>query len=250
MKIQTNFILDQYRSGIGSYSDFTKEVGLWESEKVVFKKYLKNTDKILDLGCGTGRTTFPLYQLGFQDLIGVDLTPEMIAEAKQLNDYFETAIPFQIGNACALPFAESTFDSVIFSFNGIMSIPNPTDRELALKETNRVLKTDGIFIFTTHDREKAPEFLDFWKAQKELWRQGLQNPQLYEFGDIIAFSKNESREIFIHIPDKQEVENWLTNNGFKVVETFYRSDQFDESEKVKEKSGECRFWIVKKVASV
>lgn len=32
-KIESEFIMNQYRSGIESYSDFTKEVGLWESEK-------------------------------------------------------------------------------------------------------------------------------------------------------------------------------------------------------------------------
>lgn len=245
-KVKVDFIKSQYRSGIKSYADFTKEVGLWDSEKHLFQKYLQTEDKILDLGCGTGRTTFPLYQLGYIHIIGVDLTPEMIEKAQELNPYFETNIDFEVGDALKLRFADMAFDRVIFSFNGLMSIPNQANRTKALSEINRVLKNKGIFIFTTHDREQEPQFFDFWKAEKERWVEGHQNPKLYEYGDLITQSKNESRDIFIHIPDQKEVRDLLLQNGFELIETFYRSDKFEESEQVKAKSGECRFWVARK----
>ncbi|MEM8523531.1 MAG: class I SAM-dependent methyltransferase [Bacteroidota bacterium] len=246
-KIEQNFILNQYRSGIQSYTDFTKDVGLWASEKYVFEKYLKPSDRILDLGCGTGRTTFPLYQLSYENIRGVDLTPEMIESAKALDTHFELDINFQVGDATNLALEDSHFNAVIFSFNGIMSIPSQTNRNQALQEIHRVLKKDGIFIFTTHDRDKEEEYLTFWKEEKARWEAKEQNPRLYEFGDLITDSKNENSEIFIHIPNQAEVENWLMNHGFEVLETFYRSDRFEESEAVKAKSGECRFWVAKKI---
>ena len=190
-KIKTTFIINQYRSGIDSYVDFTKEVGLWDSEQYVFKKYLKTTDHILDLGCGTGRTTFPLFQLGYSKIIGVDLTPEMITTAQSLNTHFGTHILFQVGDATQLDFQDSTFDSIIFSFNGLMSIPSQILRDKALKEVYRVLKGGGYFIFTTHDRDEEPQYYDFWKAEAQRWENGRQNPKLHEFGDLITFSKNE-----------------------------------------------------------
>ena len=246
-KINEAFILKQYETGVNSYTDFTKEVGLWASEEAVFTEYIDTKDEILDLGCGTGRTTFPLFQLGYQNIIGVDLTPEMITSAKALNQYFNTNIDFRIGNAKSLEFDNNIFDVVIFSFNGLMSIPQLENREAALKEINRVLKPNGVFIFTTHDREAEAGFLKFWKEEAKKWESGKQNKALYEFGDIIAMSKNESREIFIHIPIQKEVINLLNDNGFEVVETFYRSERFAESEQVKIKSGECRFWIARKI---
>ena len=245
-KIESEFIVNQYRSGIESYSDFTKEVGLWESEKFIFQKYLEKTDRILDLGCGTGRTTFPLSEMGYKNIIGVDLTPEMIFEAQNLNSYFDANIDFRVGDALHLEFDDSYFDSIIFSFNGLMSIPEEANRIKALIEISRVLIKNGIFIFTTHDREQEEQFLEFWKEEKEKWNLGNQNLTLFEYGDLITKSKNERSEIYIHIPNQDEIKKMLSKNGFSVVETFYRSERFNELEKVKSKSGECRFWVARK----
>lgn len=245
-KIESEFVKSQYKSGVKSYTDFTKKVGLWESEKYVFQRYIKETDKILDLGCGTGRTTFPLYKMGYNNIIGVDLTPEMITEAHALNKHFGLNVDFSVGNALELEFADDSFDSLIFSFNGLMSIPKLSNRIQAVKEIYRVLRKEGIFIFTTHDRAQEEQFHKFWEEERQRWDQNNQNPLLHEYGDLITESKNESREIFIHIPDQTEVNDLLLKNGFEVMETFYRNEKYNESQMVKSKSGECRFWVARK----
>ena len=245
-KIGIDFIIRQYQSGIPNYVEFARDIGLWESEKQVFSKYFNTNDWILDIGCGAGRTTFGLFQLGFQNIIGIDLTPEMISGANLLNEHFKTKIPFKVGNACELAFETGRFDAAIFSFNGMMSIPNPDHRKMALLEISRVLKDEGLYIFTTHDREHDEQYFEFWKDELIKWESGEQRQDLYQFGDIISSSKNESREIFIHIPNQAEIESFLINNGFEVLETFYRSDKFQETDAVRARSGECRFWVTKK----
>ena len=245
-KINNDFIVKQYQSGVESYAAFTRDVGLWESEKYVFEKYLKKKDIILDLGCGTGRTTFPLFKLGFESIIGLDLTLEMVEKARELNDHFETNIQFEIGDATDLRFNDESFDAVIFSFNGLMSIPSAANRRKAVREIKRILREHGVFIFTTHDRNMEKDYFNFWKQEAEVWKAGGQKQGLYEFGDLITFSKNESEKIFIHIPDQEEVNSLLSNAGFSLVETFYRNEKFDESNAVKSKSGECRFWVFEK----
>ncbi|MEM7574816.1 MAG: class I SAM-dependent methyltransferase [Bacteroidota bacterium] len=243
--IDQDFIKNQYRSGVQSYADFTREVGLWASEKAVFQQYLRPEMHILDLGCGTGRTTFPLHELGYQQIIGVDLTPEMIAAAQKLNAHFQTAIDFRRGDATQLEFVDQSFDAVIFSFNGIMSIPGQGRRDRALAEIKRVLQPGGPFIFTTHDRGADEQYLDFWRAEKERWQAGEQSKNLYDFGDLITTSKNEEREIYLHIPSQQEVVGWLQRFDFKVVDTFFRPERFAESPAVLAKSGPCRFWVAR-----
>lgn len=245
-KIDNDFIVNQYTSGVGNYSEATKKVGLWAAERYVFQKYLRTTDHILDLGCGTGRTTYALYQQGYKDIIGIDLTPAMITAAQALSTHFQADLDFRVGNATALEFQAASFDAVIFSFNGIMSIPRAEQRRKALQEVWRVLRTGGHFIFTTHDRDKDENYLTFWEEQRHKWDAGERDDRIYEFGDIITTSKNEERNIYIHIPSRAEVWQSLAREGFTVQETFYRSDRFHESEQVRQVSGECRFWVAQK----
>ena len=49
---------------VEKYSSAVSEIGLWTSEKIIFSKYINQSDRILDIGCGAGRTTFALYALG------------------------------------------------------------------------------------------------------------------------------------------------------------------------------------------
>lgn len=85
-KISSDFIIRQYQSGVEAYKQFTTEVGLWDSERYVFRKYLQTEDNILDLGCGTGRTTFALFQMGYQKIEGVDLTPKIFYRSDLFNE--------------------------------------------------------------------------------------------------------------------------------------------------------------------
>ena len=47
-------------------------------------------------------------------------------------------------------FSDNMFDFVLFSYNGIDSF-GPEDRETALKEIKRVLRSDGYFSFSTYN---------------------------------------------------------------------------------------------------
>lgn len=245
-KVSTEYIIDQYDRSVEQYVFSAIETGLWQSEQYVIQKYIAQDANILDMGCGTGRTTFGMHKLGYKNMLGIDLTPAMVAEAIKLNQYFGTEIKFQEGDATNLSLDSEQFDAVLFSFNGLMAIPGRENRYQACKEIWRVLKEDGIFIFTTHDRNKNDDYREFWKIEEMVWESGRQKAELHEFGDLLTDAKTDIGEIFIHIPDMQEVEEMLQESGFTVVETFYRSDLFTENQLVQDNSGECRFWVAKK----
>jgi len=245
-KVTLQYIIEQYQKGVADYVALTLNVGLWDSEQSVFQQYIRPQDHILDLGCGAGRTSFALSELGYRHITAVDLTPAMIEAARELNLHFQQPIDFQVGDATALAFAAERFDAVIFSYNGLMSIPQKKNRLNAAQEIHRVLKPGGIWIFTTHDRERDTRYQTFWEAEAQRWNAGDIPQMLYEFGDLITPAKNEPGLIYIHIPDQQEVEALLATAQFQVLDTFFRSDRFEERLEVRKATGPCRFWIAGK----
>ncbi|MGM0500662.1 MAG: class I SAM-dependent methyltransferase, partial [Bacillota bacterium] len=220
-KITKNFVKKSFEKAIENYSNAIENIGLWESEKYVINKYFDKNKSILDVGCGAGRTTFNLYEMGYKNIIGLDLTPEMISAAKTINKEKKTEIEFIVGDATDLNFEDNSFDQALFSFNGLMQIPERKNRIKALKEIKRVLTENGIFIFTTHDRENNENFKEFWEKEEKTWKEGKQDKRTYEYGDKILPSDNDDRDLFIHFPNREEIIECLEETGWKLIEDFY-----------------------------
>ncbi len=232
---------------IAEYEGYAREIGLWKSERAMFDKFVDKSAKILDLGCGAGRTTVALVENGWSNIIGVDLSERMIESASKISKEHGLNIAFEAGDATDLRFAENEFDAVLFSYNGLMCIPKRENRVKAMMEIFRVLKKDGLFIFTTHDNDIVPEqFRQFWIDEKIRWENGTQDKKLYEFGDIIT-SEKEGDVFIMHIALPKDVNQMFKETGFNLLETAMRSEIAEENEAVKGCSGECRFWVVRKL---
>jgi len=233
---------------VNDYVSFVDKIGLWQSEKIVYAKYLNIHDKILDIGCGAGRTTFGLYDMDYHNITGMDLSDKMIAAAKKIAQDKGVEISFIAENACALPFDDNIFNAAIFSANGIMTIPTKEMRQKAFNEIYRVLKPGGIFIFTTHDID-TPQYIDKWSEEKIRWANGEQDKRLLEYGDLIfsAPDANDGSVNFVHIPSCDEVETYLKESGYHLICSELRTNICEEKPEVLEVGAECRFWVVKKM---
>ena len=117
--------------------------------KKLIDKYFTKNSHILDIGCGCGRTSIPLKKLGY-NVSAMDLSSAMISEAKRFAKSYNCEIDFKVMNACELEYSDSSFDFVLFSFNGFECVPGIECKIKALNEVKRVLKDDGIFIFSVH----------------------------------------------------------------------------------------------------
>src|SRR5436190_15157460 len=94
--------------------------------------------RILDVGCGTGNLSFDLARNpNINSVRGVDFSQVYIDHAKQHNN--DARIDFQVGDACALPFPDATFDHSL-SMLVLQFIPQP---ELAVREMRRVTCPGG-----------------------------------------------------------------------------------------------------------
>ena len=244
-KVDQNFIRESFttKKTVKDYANAVEEIGLWKSEEIMIKKYFKLQDRILDIGCGAGRTTIGLYRLGYHLIEGVDLSTAMVTQAKRIAERLHFSVNFQVGDATFLDYNDDTFNIVIFSFNGIMQIPGSENRFKAFQEIKRVLKPRGYFLFTTHDREDE-EYTSFWEGEKRRWALNLQDERLHEFGDLII--KTKDRETFLHLPTRGEMIVCLEEAGFYIIEGISRSSLCEESEEVKNFSTDCIFWIVQK----
>lgn len=119
---------------------------------------------ILDLGCGPGHVAHYLASRGARAL-GIDLSPEMIAEARAT--YPDLA--FRTGDMFALPLADAAVGGVV-AFYAIVHLR--TDELVApLREMHRVLAPGGLLALAFHagteqvhvdDLFGCATSLDFW----------------------------------------------------------------------------------------
>ena len=84
------------------YARAANSLGLWTSEKRVFHKLFNHTDRLLDLGCGAGRIALALCAEGYKDIIGIDYSKAMIAEARRVARARCLQVPFRVGDATQL----------------------------------------------------------------------------------------------------------------------------------------------------
>jgi len=246
MKINLENTRKEYsiEARVNDYVSYAEEIGLWQSERIVFSRYLNAKNKILDIGCGAGRTTFGLHEIGYHDITGADLSDNMISAAQKIARDKGLEINFMAENACALSFAAESFDAVIFSANGIMTIPAKEVRQKAFNEIQRVLKPGGMFIFTTHDIND-PQHIAYWDEERIKWANGEQDQRLLEYGDIIFLEPNADN-CFVHIPSDGEVEAYLKESGFQLVYSELRDNICEEKREALNVTEDCRFWVVKK----
>jgi demethylmenaquinone methyltransferase/2-methoxy-6-polyprenyl-1,4-benzoquinol methylase len=97
-------------------------------------------DSAVDVACGTGRLSVALAErVGpFGRVVGVDLSPGMIAQARRTaGDIVQ--LELRVGNALALPFEADSFDAATIAFG----LRNLVDFEAGFRELARVVRPGG-----------------------------------------------------------------------------------------------------------
>lgn len=136
-----------YWNKAASYKEFTTPFKIQ-----LFSEYVGRQDKILDIGCGYGRTLNELSLQGFKNLYGIDFSQNMIERGNL--EYPDLNLSQQ--NNKNIPFEDNTFDAVIL-IAVLTCIINDKDQTFLFDEIKRVLKPNGIiymndFLINTDER--------------------------------------------------------------------------------------------------
>lgn len=127
-------MIDWYNENASVYAAITAD----HAENASLFTSLLIGKKILDAGCGAGHDTNMFMKLGY-DAVGVDISPNLIAEAKQrypkarfINEDFRS-----------LSFEKETFDG-IWSQASLLHFESEDDVRQSLREFHRILKPYGV----------------------------------------------------------------------------------------------------------
>ena len=220
------------------YARTATQIGLWESERIMIQRYFALTDDLLEVGCGGGRAGLGMLKLGYTGLRLTDFSEAMVSITRGV---LAEAKPAWVAlvtqqDATALTYSDASFDGVIYAFNGLMCLPDRAARLAALRSIHRVLRAQGVLIFTAPDREKGKNAM-FWKDQT-LPTDGIA-------GD--CWHETETSPVFMHSSTEQETYAELEHCGFKTLTSPLSTEVAMDSKAARDFAGETRFYVARKV---
>jgi SAM-dependent methyltransferase len=177
--------------------DFKNQLSLYLS---LFDNLKFKNKSILEVGCGRGGGIKALSRyFNFSEIYACDLNEKNIEYCKTNND---TGIEFKVLDAQNLDYPDNYFDIVI----NVESSHNYQNFPLFFNQVKRVLKPDGIFLYTDVGRTIS-FFSNFFHLFKNVIRTDIT--------DNVANSCKHDIENFKNLKIKQDAKEWLVNLATK-----------------------------------
>lgn len=112
------------------------------------RKYLPKDVKshIADFGCGTGRHSMVLADMGYERITGIDFSPSHISKAKtRLSDQLRKRIDFIVGD-CSSYISDNKFDFILCAYDVVGSMPKVEDNQAIVNNIYNNLAEGGTAI--------------------------------------------------------------------------------------------------------
>lgn len=201
-------------------------------------------ETIIDLGCGTGlfsrqlSSRFPESQV-----TGVDIAEGMISWCQSQSQQEE----YVCADALSLPFPDHSAD-LIFSNLAIQWV---YDLDTLFAELNRVLKPEGLLLFTTlgpdtltelkqsfaqvDHRQHVNDFIDMHHVGDAMLKSTLLDPVVDAEPVVISYDKaielmRDLKDIGAHNIDSRRSSGLMSPKKLKAVETAYKQFALDDGQ--------------------
>ncbi|MBQ9026736.1 MAG: class I SAM-dependent methyltransferase [Methanobrevibacter sp.] len=184
---------------------------------------IKETDVILDIGCGGGININRMAEKA-KKVYGVDYSEKSVKISKEVNDELikQGKVEIKQGNVQSLDFEDESFD-IVTAFETVYFWP---DIEKCFGEVKRVLKPGGIFLIGMESN--GSEHITMKLSEKLIDMTAYNDKELKTF-----LQNNDYSKITVYLKDsKNRKEKIITEEGIRLIDddwdNFSFSDRFLE----------------------
>lgn len=188
-------LTEGYDRRAGEYDGIAGEQYLFGLRRLLSLISSPKEPAILDVGCATGTSLLEAGRVfgPCRRLVGVDLSPGMVAAAREKAALLHVPAEFLVADAEHLPLADAAFDLILCNsaFHWF------TDRRQVVGEFSRVLRPGGRLLLTTM---AAPAFQEWNDQVADVWARLM---------------GTETRPWFPALPEERELAGYLQEAGLQ-----------------------------------
>lgn len=187
--------------------------GLQATSELAEKCSITEATKVIDNACGKGTTAIYLAKRYGCPVTGIDISENLIAEARHLaqRNKVTDKVNFQIADALNLPFSDNEFD-VAFSQAMLVLVD---DQKKAIQEALRVIKHGGKagWIELSWKKEPARDFLA--KVSNEICAYCMANVHTFEgWENLFSQAGFRKVEVMCYSMEFQGITGMRRDEGF------------------------------------
>ena len=195
---------------------------------------------VLELACGTGRLTIPIAQSGVE-IVGLDLSPSMLAHARTKAESAGAAINFVEGDCRSFDLGRK-FALIFMAFNSMQHLHDHASLAALFASVRKHLAENGRFVFDVFnpkieilarawgDRRLEREYEDPEGRGKMAFEHSMKYDDASQVSHIQCYfvrrgangEEVEVREEELHLRSffPQELDLLVRSQGFEIVEKF------------------------------
>lgn len=199
-------------------------------ERLISRLDLPKGSRALDLACGKGRHSLQLRKGGFE-VVGIDLSDESIAEAKQQE---RDGLEFFVHDMRGLYWSEY-FHLIVNLFTSFGYFHNKEDDQKTISAVADALKPEGIFVIDFMNAVKTQKNLIDHEEKtidgvKFLIDREVEDGVITKRIHIIDGSTELDFKEEVDALERSDFEKYFENAGLKVIDVFgnYALEKFEE----------------------